>query len=243
MNLMQRGYVFPVAWVLLLLVSCSKTDPASEETKKAPAEIKQELAEGEAEPGVEGSAKEAADRFLKALLNMDSPEARKALAETRWRQTMKFPECEGVVTLSGEMFPTDVPGVRGYKRLVRLAIPREGKRPYVKKYVLIAYEDVKQGTWKVFDFVAEAMDPEREAARACEQETPAQNDALATQGRYVHCSYWLLMAGKVAEAEEAAKKANLSYERNAKPDDEAMHYKARADATLEMISRMTGARL
>jgi hypothetical protein len=59
----------------------------------------------------------------------------------------------------------------------------------------------------------------------------------------MNCSYWLVMAGKIGEAEKAAKKANELYERISEPDDEARYYKVRADDTLEMISRMTGARL
>ena len=51
-----------------------------------------------------------------------------------------------------------------------------------------------------------------------------------------------MMAGKVSQAEEMAKKANELYAQNSAPDDEARYYKARADAVLEMISRMTGKR-
>ena len=46
-----------------------------------------------------------------------------------------------------------------------------------------------------------------------------------------------------APAEKTAKKANALYAQAPDPDDEARYYKARADATIEMIARMTGARL
>ena len=59
----------------------------------------------------------------------------------------------------------------------------------------------------------------------------------------MHCSYWLVMAGKIEKAEELAKEANKLYEQAPAPDDEARYYKAQADATLEMISRITGAQL
>jgi len=226
--------------VMLLLVPGCKPDTSPPQTEEAPAEVKENLADTQSD--VEPSAKEAADQFLNALKIIDSPEGKKTLAETRWRQTMKFPEYQDIAILSEEMFSTDIPGVKGYKQVAKLAIPREGGRPFVKRYMLIAYEDTKKKTWKIFDFT-EVADAEREAGRACEEKALAEGEATTPQGRHMRCSYWLLMGGKIEQAEEIAKKANELYAQNSDPDDEARHYKARADATLNMIARMSGAHL
>ncbi len=249
---MRKGNGFVVVGVLLLLVSGCKTDttpphpgntPAKKETPaKAESSAKAGGSVGDRQIDVEPSAKEVAEKFLEALKHFDSPEEKKTLEQTRWRETMKFPEYRAIDTLSEAMFLTDVPGVRGYRRVVKLAIPRKGGRPLIKRYMLIAYEDAKTKTWKVFDF-CEYADAKQEAARACDEKTLAGSDASTPQGCYVHCSYWLLMQGKIVEAEKAAKKANALYARNSKPDDEARYYKARADATLAMIARIAGARL
>ena len=243
---MRKRNGFILAVVALLLVPGCKTDttpPRPGNTPaKAEAPVKAEGKVGDRQIDIEPSAREVAERFLKALKHFDSPEGRKTLAETRWRQTMKFPEYQAIDTLSEAMFLTDIPGVRGYRQVARLAIPREGGRPLIKRYVLIAYEDAKAKSWKVFDF-CEFADAEQEAGRACDEKTLAGSDASTSQGCYVHCSYWLLMEGKIGEAEKAAKKANALYARNSDPDDEARYYKARADATLDMIARMAGTRL
>jgi hypothetical protein len=243
-KVMRRRNGFALALVMLLLVPCCKPDtppPKAEETpadnKEAPAGEKKAPAERKSD--VEPAAKEMADRFLKALKHIDSPEGRKTLAETRWRSIMKFPNYQDRNVLSEEMLSTDIPGVKGYKQVTALRIPREGGRPFVKKYMLIAYEDTKRQTWKVFDFT-EVADAEGAAGRACEEKALAEGEATTPQGRLMRCSYWLVMAGKIQKAEEMAKKANELYARISDPDDEARYYKARADATLEMISRMSG---
>lgn len=237
---MRKKNGFALAVVMLLLLPGCKPDTSPPQPEEVPAEAKENLPDMKSD--VEPSAKAVADRFLKALKSIDSPEGKKTLAETRWRKTMKFPEYQDIALLSEEMFSTDIPGVKGYKQLAKLAIARQGGRPFVKTYMMIAYEDTKEKTWKVFDFT-EVADAERAAGRACEEKALAGSDASTPQGCHVRCSYWLLMEGKVSQAEKVAKKANMLYAKNPDPDDEARYYKARADATLEMISRMAGAQL
>lgn len=225
--------------VVLLLGAppCCKAEAPSQPKKEGAPKV--EVKPAQPQQKVEPSAKEAADRFLDALISPESAEGKKTLAEIRWRQTVKFPECQGIATLSEEMFPTDTPGIQGYKRLTKVAVPREGGRPYVKKYTLIAYRDTRDKAWKVFDFT-DVLDLDREAAAACEEAALAGSDAITPQGCRVRCSYWLLMTGKVLGAEKALKEANELYAKSPDPDDEARYYKAQADASLEMISRMMG---
>jgi hypothetical protein len=256
-EVMRKTNGFALAVVLLLLAPGCKPDTPPPQPEEAPAEIRQDVADtqsdveapeevaeevADTQSDVEPSAREAAERFLKALKIIDSPEGKKTLAETRWRQTMKFPEYQEVALLHEEMFSTDIPGVKGYKQVAKLAIPREGGRPFVKRYVLIAYEDTKEKTWKVFDFT-DVVDTEGEAERTCEEKALAEGEATACQGRLLRCSYWRMMAGKFEQAKEMAKKANELYAKNSNPDDESRYYKARADATIDMIARMSGAQL
>lgn len=218
----------------------SAKDTSPPHPEEAPAEGKESPADTQS--AVEPSAKEAADKFLKALKSIDTPEAKKTLAEARWRQTMKYPEVQDITLLSEEMFSTDIPGVKGYKQVAKLAIPREGGRPFVKRYMLIAYEDTKKKTWKVFDFT-EAWDAEQETEKACEEKVLAKGKRTARQGRLMRCSYWRMIAGEIEQAQEMAKKANELYAKNSNPDDEARYYKKEADATIDMIARMSGAQL
>jgi len=59
----------------------------------------------------------------------------------------------------------------------------------------------------------------------------------------MRCSYWRMMIGETEQAKEMAKKVNELYAQNSDPDDEARYYQARADATIDMIARMSGAQL
>ena len=264
---MKKTNGFALAVVILLLVPGCKPDTPAPQPEKAPAVVKESLtdmrsdagpstpeppppqpeeAPAEAKESLEGtqsevdpSAKEAADKFLEAMKSIDSPESKKTLAETRWRKTMKFPEYQEIKLLSEEMFSSDIPGVKGYKQVTSLRIPREGGRPVVKRYMLVAYEDTKKKTWKIFDFT-EVADPDQEAEKSCEEKSLAEGATTTRQGRLMRCSYWRMMAGEVDKANEMAKKANELYEKNPDPDDEARHYKARADATIDMITRMSG---
>ncbi len=246
---MKKTYGWALVVSLWLVFPCCKTDKTDPKPAKAPEKVPAEVkeprveqqppAQPEEKTPVDASARKAVDGFLKAATMLDSQEGKKVLAETRWRKTMKFPEFQKLTTLSEEMFPTDIPEVKGYKRVVSLIIPREGRKPFVKPHMLIAYEDTKQKAWKVFDFTAVA-DVQIGSDRACEEKALAEGEGTTLQGRLMNCSYWLVMSGKIEEAEKAAKKANTLYEKVSEPDDEARYYKGRADATLEMISRMAG---
>jgi len=237
---MRKTSGFALALVILLLLPGCKPDTPPPQTTEVPAEAKEDLADTQSE--VEPSAKESADRFLQALKGIDTPDGKKMLAETRWRQTMKFPAYQDIKLLSEEMFSTDIPGVKGYKQVVSLLIPREGGRPFVKRYMLIAYEDTKKKIWKIFDFT-DVADVENETEKACEGKRLAEGETTARQGCHMRCSYWRMMAGEIEQAGEMAKKANELYAQNSDPDDEARYYKAQADATIEMIVRMSGAQL
>jgi hypothetical protein len=234
---MKRMKPLSLAWVIGFLVACCKPDTPAPQAAKVTEDVQENATEPE--QGVDPSARRGAERFLWALKTADSPAGRKTIAETRWRRTMKFPEFQELTLLSEEMFSTDVPGVRGYKRVVKLTVPREGRSPLVKKYMLVAYEDRKESAWKIFDFT-EAAHATGEAERACEEKALAGDLPSTRQRRHVRCSYWLLLAGKITEAESMVRRANVLYAENPDPDDAARYYKTRADATLEMISRMTG---
>jgi hypothetical protein len=140
------------------------------------------------------------------------------------------------------MFSTDIPGVQGYKQVAKLIIPREGGKAFLKPYMLIAYEDTKKKAWKVFD-LTDVTDAQGAAERACEEKPLAEGEVTARQGRLMRCSYWRMMTGEIEQAKEMAKKASELYAENSDPDDEARYYKARADATIDMIASMSGAQL
>jgi hypothetical protein len=215
-------------------------DVPLEHPGKAPVEAGEGLADTPSE--VDLSARDAATRFLKALKNIDTPEGKKTLAETRWRKTMKAPRYVEFNVVSEEMFSTDIPGVKGYKQEVMLGIPREGSKPFVKRYMLIAYEDTKKKAWKVFDFT-QAWDMEQEIEKACDEKALGEGETTARQGRLIRCSYWLMMSGRTEPAEEKAKEVNKLHAEHPDPDDEAESYRKRADATIHMITRMSGAQL
>src|SRR5439155_27113870 len=50
------------------------------------------------------------------------------------------------------VFPTDVAGIDGYRRLIQTKVQSEGNMQLTEKYLLVSYRDQQTGKWKVWGF-------------------------------------------------------------------------------------------
>jgi hypothetical protein len=148
-------------------------------------------------------ARATADRFLAAVALAASPEGKRALAETSWAAEPP-PALVGSKLLLEAMFDTDVPGVRGYKRLLQVTLRSKGGTHLSSRYLLVAYQDGPSGPWRVLGF-GEAKDfqAELKAAREGLGDTRYHKDQL----NYRRYGQWAALAGSLQAALEAHRKA------------------------------------
>jgi hypothetical protein len=156
------------------------------------------------------------------------PEGKKMLNDTVWNDpdADEYPVLTEAPTLFEGMYPTDISGIQGYKRLVEVKGMSKAGTPLVKRYILIAYKDNSSGKWKVLHFI-EAADLEHEAAAACgraanpeeylKRDLPNADPEVMKmmikggpkpQIAYRNCGYWSELAGKIRQARAAYLKAS-----------------------------------
>ena len=108
-----------------------------------------------------------ADAYLSALKIAEIPEGVQAAKQAAWKID-KLPVLQDYTKLYEGVFDTDVPNIKGYKRLVQAKIQSEGRTPLETKYILISYPDHKTLQWRVYDFrelKATSIEHEVEAAK------------------------------------------------------------------------------
>jgi hypothetical protein len=148
------------------------------------------------------AASSVSDRFLHATASYDLGERRRLLAGIVWHSCcFQYPVSTEATTTAERSFSTDVDGVRGYERAVRVAVSvRAGAGPMlVKLYRLIAYPNARSGKWKVWAFRQPTDGP------AC-QPFESEQDDVSTEARradLVRCGQSLIMAGLLMQGLEA----------------------------------------
>jgi hypothetical protein len=172
------------------------------------------------------TASKMADTFLTGVKLIDMPEGKKMLTDTVWNDPDgdEYPLLTEASTLFEGMYPTDISGIQGYKRLVEGKGMSKAGTPLVKRYILIAYKDISSGKWKVLHF-KEATDLDHEADEACSRAANPEEYLKRTlpnshpeilkmmispypQFAYRDCGYWSEMAGKILQAKAAYLKAS-----------------------------------
>jgi hypothetical protein len=155
----------------------------------------------------QAAASRVADRFLDAIGSYDLGERQRLLAGIVWHSCcFEYPVATRTTTLAERSFSTDVEGVRGYERLVRVAVPiRAGAGPMlVNLYRLIAYPDARSGRWKVWAFRQQTDGP------TCETFWGEQRGDVASEVQredLVRCGQSLTIAGLLRQGLEAYEKA------------------------------------
>lgn len=153
--------------------------------------------------GVDAQASKDADRFLEGLKIADLPEGKQILKETSWH-LKEIPILHGQKALFEGMFDTDMPNMKGYKRLLEVTVQSKAGTNLTKKHILISYKDKHSGTWKVLAF-RESSDVE--AAVKYFKEKLGDTSIFKDQTNYASYGYWTSLAGKLQESFEAYKRA------------------------------------
>ena len=148
-----------------------------------------------------------ADAFLAALKILELPEGKQAEADTSWLVNMEqLPVLLEQEKLSDSVFPTDVAGVDGYRRLIQAKVQSEGDTQLTEKYLIVSYRDQRTGKWKVWGFrKISGIDVEYEinAARTNLSDTAY----VSAQGNYWRYAYWLELGGRILAARQALETA------------------------------------
>jgi len=103
------------------------------------------------------AARAATETFLRGLKIADLSEGKEMMFGVQWitgeadngRDFYVRPTFTEADTLFEKLFDTDIPGVRGYKRLLEMKAVSEGNTPLLIRYLMIAYEDQGAKQWKV----------------------------------------------------------------------------------------------
>lgn len=171
---------------------------------------------------VDALAVKSADTFLKGVKLIQLPEGKKMIADTAWRSSKSYPVYTEASTLFEDMFQTDNPSIKGFKRLMEIKVVSKGGTPLLKQYILIAYKDPITNLWKIYDF-RESEDTEHEAQSACKN--PGTLSALEqevfngakklglpitpdVERHYHNCGYWSTMSGNLFQAKGAFMKGS-----------------------------------
>jgi hypothetical protein len=161
---------------------------------------------------VDSLARNAAETYLKAIKILEFPEGKSLFATVSWRNTDRIPTITDSTVLYEGMFSTDSPNLRGYKQMLEIKGTSKAGTGLVKRYMLVAYQDRQSKVWKVYDF-REAADAAYEAEAA--QARTLKPDPYMTQGiQFRHYGYWLMLAGKVTEAQVAFQTAGQENRKN-----------------------------
>jgi hypothetical protein len=153
------------------------------------------------------AARGATDTFLKGIKIADLPEGREMLREVQWITgeleigLYEKPTFTEDTTVFEKLFDTDIPGVQGYKRLVEMTAVSEARTPLLVRFVMIAYKDQQTKKWKVlFTGTGVRIDIDKMVTEiGNDLRTPTHSEQFI----YQYYGFWLVMAGRIKEAQKA----------------------------------------
>lgn len=155
---------------------------------------------------VDGGARKNADAFIAGLRIAELAEGKQAIRRTLWSADAYVFENLPVLidqrTIFEGMFDTDIPGVKGYKRLIETKVQSQARTTLIARYILISYKDRKSGIWRAFDFrdlAGSSIENELEGTRRRLDDTQYSTK----QFNYSSYAYWLTFGGKLNEARQA----------------------------------------
>ena len=140
----------------------------------------------------------------------DLPEGKEMLSGVQWitgeadngKNFYERPKFTEVTTLFEKLFDTDIPNVRGYKRLLEMKAVSEAGTPLLVRYIMIAFKDQRTKQWKVLDTgTDDSVDIESQVAFFGRRLQDTQ--FTSEQKNYLNYGHWLLLAGRVREARQA----------------------------------------
>jgi len=150
------------------------------------------------------------DRFLYGLKAADLPEGKAMMIQAQWvtgaadygQNFYARPVYTDAKTIFESMFDTDVPGVRGYKRLVELDGVSEAKTTLKIRLLAIAYQDRRSGEWKVLYTGTDKFVDVGQRLAWIENHLK-DTRYLSEQENYYEYGISLCLAGRIAAAKDA----------------------------------------
>jgi len=122
-------------------------------------------------------------------------------------------------SISGMLFETDYPEVKGYKAIVTCKLENKSNQIIDKRMMVVMYFDKTRNHWAVFEF--------REVVDVMNEYNSAKSDLeinrfhVPKKTLYGSVAYWSMMVGKLQDAKkysalniEEAKSNNLPYSTN-----------------------------
>ena len=160
-------------------------------------------------------AKASTDAYLRAIRIVEVPDGKADLARHGWAGVFpqfapeRLPVIKETTTLFEGVFDTDVPNIKGYKRLLQVTEVSQGPTRLEQllnepgppagalkheKYMAVAYMDQSSKKWRIYSF-APAADTAREAASAREWAT--KEDGVHPKFKYRNLAHWLILDGSL----------------------------------------------
>lgn len=184
---------------------------------------------------IDKSAQAAADKYLKGMMIADLPEGEQMIAESAWPMWGSKPVLLKHETIFEGMIDTDIPTIKGYKRLIDSQIKSEAGTPLAKRTLLIAYPSTKDNQWRVLVF-STGTNVEKELSYF---ESKIGNTRFGKdQINYRKVAHWYAAAGRIKDAYRAYKKAS---DLN-KIDPENRITQSDFDIYVETMKQITGIR-
>lgn len=187
---------------------------------------------------IDTQASSTANLFIEGVKISELKEGKQMLANTSWGKIEEIPELINCEKIYEGMFQTDIPGISGYKQLLRIKAQSEAGTELTKKYMLIVYKDRLSETWKVFQF-RESVDTSEYQIffkKRLGNTRPAVGLPIKDQFNYKNYGYWLIMDGMLSAAKSAFLKASELNKIDPAPDfnqNECYEY-------IEIINRIIG---
>ncbi|MGD0350315.1 MAG: hypothetical protein ABSB84_08390 [Verrucomicrobiota bacterium] len=154
---------------------------------------------------VDSNAVKNADDFLAAVKIAEIPEGIQAVKQSAW-SIDKLPVLQDYTKLYDGTFDTDVPNIKGFKRLVQAKVQSRNMAIIDTRYILISYQDHKSGQWRVYGFT-ELKDTTVESELSFFSQQLGNTQFVPAQFNYWHFAYWLGLSGKLKASQLASEKA------------------------------------
>jgi hypothetical protein len=154
-------------------------------------------------------------KFLDAYKTSEFDESKKVIQDYSFNEKATYTMSE-YGSISGLLFETDYPEVKGYKAIVTCKLENQANQLIDKRMMIVMYFDKMRKHWAVFAF--------REVVDVMNEYNSAKSDLeinrfnVPKKTLYGSVAYWSMMAGKLQDAKKysdleitEAKSNNLPY--------------------------------
>jgi hypothetical protein len=153
---------------------------------------------------VNTDARQVVDLFLNGLSRINSIEGERILSDTSWPNSFGWPYLLKHETISESMFDTDIPEIKGYKRLLVAKVRTQAGTTVEKRLPVIAYPGARDKKWRVLLF-NDRIDVDSAIDYGVKQLGNTKNNPDSYN--YSYLVFWYVAAGKFKDAYQAYKKA------------------------------------